>query len=200
MSDTQTLSIYDQRVHDYAKIVKKDKPDPDLVRFSTHVTAGGKILDLGCGPAHASVYLRDHGLRVDPVDASREMVSYANKHHDIGARLATFDDIHGEAIYDGVWANFCLLHAPKSKMPDYLHSLRKALKPHGVFHIGMKLGEGERRDTIGRFYAYYGQEELTDLLKTAGFEVLDFTLGEEPGLSGEIAPWVTILARCAKVD
>ena len=61
----------------------------------------------------------------------------------------------------------------------------------------MKLGEGEQRDKIGRFYAYYSQDELSDLLGAADFKVIDFTLGEGGGLSGEVTPWITILARAA---
>ena len=195
MADKQTLAVYDARVEDYVKMTKRSEIDPDLVRFMTHLPEGAFVLDLGCGPAASSVVLREHGFKPDPVDASVEMVRLANEIHNIGARVASFDEVRGEAVYDGVWANFSLLHAGRKDMPGHLAALHKALKPGGIFHIGMKTGKGEERDDIGRFYTYYTQDELNELLESAGFTVLDFTLGEGGGLSGKVEPWVTILAR-----
>ncbi len=195
MADEQTLSVYDARVDDYVKMTTRSEIDPDLVRFMGHLEKGAKVLDLGCGPATSSVIMRENGFLPDAVDASSEMVRMANKQHDIGARVATFDQIDEVGIFDGIWANFSLLHAKREEMPGYLAAIHKALKPGGIFHIGMKTGEGEERDDIGRFYTYYTREELNALLTKAGFLVLDFTLGEGGGLSGKVEPWVTILAK-----
>jgi hypothetical protein len=64
-----------------------------------------------------------------------------------------------------------------------------------MFHIGMKTGEGEERDRIGRFYTYYSQNELEDLLNEAGFTLVDTTHGEDAvGLSGDVSSWITMLA------
>jgi hypothetical protein len=59
----------------------------------------------------------------------------------------------------------------------------------------MKLGTGEQRDTIGRFYAYYTQAELTNHLKTAGFSVNRFGTGQSKGLAGFPEPWIIITAH-----
>ena len=59
----------------------------------------------------------------------------------------------------------------------------------------MKLGTGEARDRIGRFYAYYSEPELTKLLASAGFNVIHKTTGEGSGLSGEIDPYILIQAK-----
>lgn len=90
MIDQKTIAAYDERVDAYADITRREKPDPALLTFIARLPAGGYVLDLGCGPANASVVMRDSGLRVDPVDASAEMVRLANATHDIGARQADF--------------------------------------------------------------------------------------------------------------
>lgn len=195
MADEQTLAVYDARVDDYIKMTRRSEIDPDLVRFMKHLPNGAKVLDLGCGPATSSVILRENGFLPDPVDASSKMVRMANERHDIGARIATFDQIDEVQVFDGVWANFSLLHARRGEMPGYLAAIHKALKQGGIFHIGMKTGKGEERDDIGRFYTYYTQDELNILLEAAGFTILDFTIGSGGGLSGKIEPWVTILAK-----
>ncbi|MEX3008307.1 trans-aconitate 2-methyltransferase [Hoeflea sp. TYP-13] len=194
MTDRKTIAAYNTRVKDYVRLTRRSRPDPTLIRFIERVCPGGFVLDLGCGPASASAVMRDHGLRVDPVDASPEMVHLANSTHDIGARLANFHDIDAADTYDGVWANFSLLHALPEDFPKHLNALHRAIASGGVFHIGMKLGQGVKRDRLDRFYAYYTQDELSAHLTEAGFFIDDFSLGEGPGLAGEIEPWITVTA------
>ena len=195
MSDTETIAVYDQQVTAYSNLAASEKPHSSLRKFVEALPKGGFVLDLGCGPADASVYMRKNGLRVDPVDASPEMVKIANETHNIGARVAKFDDLETKNTYDGVWANFSLLHAKKAEFPGLLNRICSALKPRGYFHIGMKLGDGELRDRLGRFYAYYSESELKALLDDAGFEIVSARTGEGKGLAGDISPFVVILSR-----
>ncbi|WP_419910772.1 class I SAM-dependent methyltransferase [Hoeflea sp.] len=194
MADRRTIAAYDLRVDDYVRLTKRTKPHETLIQFIARVRPGGYVLDLGCGPANASAVMRDHGLRVDAVDASEEMVRLANDTHDIDARVATFDDIDMPEAYDGIWANFSLLHAEPADFPRYLSALHRALVLGGVFHIGMKLGDGEARDRLDRFYAYYSRNELLEHLTGAGFDIDRIVTGEDPGLAGDIEPWIAVTA------
>lgn len=193
MSDEKTIAAYDRSVEAYADFTKQEAPHPTLVSFVKRVRPGGLILDLGCGPAHDSAYMRDAGFRVDPVDASLEMVKRANATFDIGARQAVFDDIRGTGLYDGIWANFSLLHASTEAFPGHLRALHRALVSHGSFHIAMKLGDGTQRDRFGRRYTYYSESALASALVDAGFNPLETTLGEDLGLAGDIEPWIAVL-------
>ena len=152
------------------------------------------MLDLGCGPGTASAHMRAAGLVPDPVDASEGMIAVAKEKHGLNARLGRFEDVDGDAVYDGVWANFSLLHAPRSDMPKYLSAVHRALKPGGAFHIALKAGEGEERDRIGRFYTYYTEAELTGLLQDAGFTPGPYRRGRDKGLSGDDADWISTTA------
>lgn len=195
MSDEITISVYDSQVQKYAELVSSDKPGKFLLNFMGRLSAGGRVLDLGCGPGISSHLMCKSGFRVDATDASAEMVRYANKTYGLNAKQATFDDVIQEDHYDGVWANFSLLHAPKKDFPNHLSAIHKALAPKGIFHIGMKLGEGMKRDSLKRMYSYYTEDELRNLLHKTGFEIITANHGEEPGLSGEVAPWVVILSQ-----
>ncbi len=195
MSDEETLAVYDARAGDYARNFGRSELDSDLVRFMPHLVAGGLVLDLGCGPGAASAVMQAQGFRTDAVDASTEMVKIANKTNTVGARLGTFDDLDARQTYDGVWANFSLLHAPRTAVPGHIRAIHRALKPGGVFHIGMKTGEGEHRDRMGRHYCYFSEEELHQQLKSAGFAILETTTGEGKGMAGSVDPWVTILSQ-----
>ncbi len=194
-TDPRTVAVYDERAADYADRFASAEPEQYLTAFMAMLPAGGRVLDLGCGPGTASAFLRAAGFRPDPVDASVAMVELANRHHDIGARLATFDDIDADAAYDGIWANFSLLHAPRTDLPRHLAALHRALKPKGLLHIGMKTGTGQGRDRLGRFYTYVTVPELTGLLTTAGFHVTATIEGSEVGLAGTNDPFVIMRAH-----
>ena len=122
------------------------------------------------------------------------MVAKAKAHPGVSALVASFADIAGDKIYDGIWANFSLLHADRSDMPRHLTALHTALKPGGIFHIALKTGTGEKRDRIGRLYTYYTQAELTDLVTQAGFTVTDHATGCDKGMDGALADWVALRA------
>ena len=61
----------------------------------------------------------------------------------------------------------------------------------------MKLGDGTARDKLGRFYAYYCEDELRDALAAAKLVVFETTTGEDPGLAGDIEPWIALACRHA---
>ncbi|WP_417589185.1 class I SAM-dependent methyltransferase [Pararhodobacter oceanensis] len=193
--DAETLAVYQARAEDYARMIEDAAPDADLQAFIARLPVGATVLDLGCGPGAASAVMLAAGLEVDPVDATPAMVELARACTGNRARLATFDDLIAHAAYDGVWANFSLLHAPRADLPRYLSAIRAALTEGGVFHIGMKLGAGEERDDLGRFYSYYSRDELAGLLAAAGLEILSEEIRTEAGLSGKPAAGITILTR-----
>ena len=60
------------------------------------------------------------GLRVTATDAVAKMVDLIPEHPLITPLHATFDDISGTDLYDAIWANFSLLHAPRADMPRHL--------------------------------------------------------------------------------
>lgn len=194
-ADAATLSAYAANAERYAKRFVADQPDRHLAAFMAGLPAGGRVLDLGCGPGHAAAHLQAAGFRPDPVDASPQMVALANRLHDVPARLATFDEIAAEAEYDGVWANFSLLHAARADLPRHLAALARALRPGGLIHVGMKTGTGEGRDHLGRYYTFVTVAELVALVTAAGFADVTTFEGEGRGLAGTLDPFVLLSAR-----
>lgn len=193
MSDTETIKVYDARAKDYAALNQDYlSSDPRLAAFIAACPANGRVLDLGCGPGTSAGVMAEAGLMVDATDASAEMTALAAQIDGVNAWQARFDEISGDGIYDGIWANFSLLHAPRSDMPRHLQDIHRALKPNGAFYIALKLGKGEARDTIGRLYTYYEEDELIDLLTTAGFTPLDRSHGKGPGLDGSVSHWISV--------
>ncbi|WP_432448780.1 class I SAM-dependent DNA methyltransferase [Aliiroseovarius marinus] len=191
-TDAQTLAVYDCEAEAYeTRVASKDLPG--LSAFLSELPEGGKVLDLGCGPGLAAQRMMQAGLDVDAIDGSQEMVARARA-HGVPARKAMFHEITGIDEYDGIWANFSLLHLPRNALPGTLQILRQALKPGGVFHIGMKLGKGSGRDRLGRFYTYYSADELDMFLTNAGFTPGSHLPGSGRGLEGSVSEWMVLLS------
>lgn len=195
MSDRETLDVYDARAREYSNLSPSPKENQSLQAFIDALPQGGCVLDLGCGPGTWAGIMAQAGLQVEALDASMEMARLAAEKPGVNARQAGFDDVTGTDIYDGIWANFSLLHAKRDDLPRHLAALRQALKPGGLFHIGMKTGAGMQRDTIGRRYTYVSRDELAGLLGDAGLHPFREWSGEDKGLDGVVAPWIVIQAR-----
>ena len=192
--DAQTIATYDARSEDYRERFRSERPNPHLTAFAALLPDAGHVLDLGCGPGTDALALSQLGFKITGYDASIQMVNLA-RNIGVDAHLKTFDELDDHAAFDGVWANFSLLHAPRRDMPRHLSAIHRALRPNGTFHLGLKTGEGSRRDGIGRSYTYFAVEELAELLDAAGFTVHKSTTGQSEGLDGTIAPWVVTLCK-----
>ncbi|KQB96216.1 methyltransferase type 11 [Loktanella sp. 1ANDIMAR09] len=190
MADARTIATYDAKAADYAHMVTSDRPDASLQAFIDLIPQGGHVLDLGCGPGTASAHMRAAGLLPDPVDASQGMIDIARNKFGLPARLGEFDDIDGNEIYDGIWANFSLLHAAPDDLPRHFKTLFKATKAGGVIHVGMKTGTGIARDRMNRLYTYVTVDALMALLTSAGYQVNYTKEGTEAGLAGTLDPFV----------
>lgn len=198
MSDNETIAMYDQHSQEYAeKFTKPLTPHEmaDVETFLGLIPDQGLILDLGCGPGQWAARFRDTGYQVEATDASAAMAETAKYLHDLTVRVEPFGALDAVSVYDGIWANFSLLHETQSDFPMRLQQIHRALKPQGVFHIGMKLGQGTGRDKLGRYYAYYEQGELTDMIEHAGLTIIRATSGTGSGFAGVSEPYITVTAH-----
>jgi len=195
MADQKTIETYNATADDYVKLVSRTSPDRDLRRFIDAIPKGGLVLDWGCGPGNSAAMMQAAGLVVEAVDASEKMVELARTKYGLNVKQATFDELDAKARYDGLWANFSLLHAPKTDMPHHLQAAHTALKKDGYFHIGMKLGTGEIRDRLARMYTYYEEDELKALLENAGFAIATTRKDAMEGMTGDVEPFIIITAH-----
>jgi ubiquinone/menaquinone biosynthesis C-methylase UbiE len=194
--DTETIKYYDKSAESYLDKVCNTYPDSDLLSFINSIKSGGTVLDLGCGPGNSSAMMQSAGLNVQASDCSQKMVDIAKNKFNVDAIKAEFKELSEINLYDGVWANFSLLHAPRSEMLSNLKKINRSLKKKGYLHIGLKIGNGEKRDTLGRQYTYYQPKELKSLLISAGFTINTIRLDMDGAISmtGMIEPFMIVTA------
>jgi SAM-dependent methyltransferase len=193
--DTKTLQVYEAQSSDYLENVIKEHPSKTLKYFEANLPEKSYVLDYGCGPGLSAEFLANLGHNVTAFDASQNMIELVPQHKKIRSYQATFDTFSDNKIFDGIWASFSLLHAERRDFPRLFASIKRAIKPNGLFSIGLKLGAGEKRDELGRRYTYVSQNELDQLLKNSGFNVFNHILGKDIGLDGVMSKWVFAYAR-----
>ena len=57
---------------------------------------------------------------------------------------------------------------PRDNLAAILRRIRRALKPEGLFYASFKVGEGDGRDNLGRYYNYPSPEWLEATYAAAG--------------------------------
>ena len=164
--DDDTLQFYRRNAEAYAGWAKA--PSTRLVDFLAQLPPGGAILELGCGAGNHSAEMLSRGFSVRATDGSPEMAEIAARrlNHPVEAML--FHELDEQDAYDGVWASACLLHVPRDELAGILTRVHHALKAEGLFYASYKVGEGDGRDSLGRYYNYASPEWLEATYAASG--------------------------------
>ncbi len=193
---TSTLSYYNQNATTF--FTNTVSVDMSVLhdRFLSAVSAGGNVLDAGCGSGRDSKVFLDRGYRVTAFDASHELARLAEEHTGIQVQVRSFIDVKEQACYDGIWACASLLHVEKAELPVALACLWNALKPGGVFYLSFKMGTKERVQD-GRHFTDVEEQQLRTWF-TALHEVDTMacwqSIDQRPGRTEQ---WLNALVRRA---
>jgi len=151
-----TSEAYDAVADTYAQMFRDSLRDSPLDRailraFADVVGADGDrpVADLGCGPGHVTVHLRELGLAAFGVDASPAMVTLARQAYpglrfDEGSMAAL--DIADGAL-GGVLSRWSIIHTPPPEVPVILAEIHRVLAPGGHLLIGFSATDGPTQPT-----------------------------------------------------
>ncbi|PTM42021.1 class I SAM-dependent methyltransferase [Bosea sp. 124] len=187
--DPATLDFYAAEAQAYAGR-SREAEHARIAAFAAALPAGGRVLELGCGGGHDSVELLARGLDLVPTDGSPELAAQASERLGRPVAVLLFEDIDAQAAFDGVFANACLLHVPRSGLPGILARIHAALKPGGVFYASFKAGTDEGRDRFGRYYNYPSSDWLKDAYGVDRWQRLDLIEDWGGGYDGEPTRWL----------
>ena len=164
--DEGTLRFYRDNAQAYAEWAKA--PPARLTHFLALLPPRGAVLELGCGAGFHATAILAEGFVLRATDGSPEMAELAARRLRHPVETMLFHELDAHDAYDGVWASACLLHVPRDELADVLARIRRALKPAGVFYASFKLGEGDGRDQLGRYYNYPPRQWLEALYEATG--------------------------------
>ncbi|QJD59919.1 DUF3427 domain-containing protein [Pseudomonas sp. gcc21] len=156
MSDT--LGYYDANAEAFVDSTFDIAMDDIYRVFLADVTAGGHILDAGCGSGRDAMHFHRLGYRISAFDASQAITALARQKTGLPIAHRSFLDVDERYVYDGVWACASLLHLPENQIASVLDRLWTALKPGGVLYASFKFGESERKSG-GRHFTDANEEK-----------------------------------------
>ncbi len=88
--------------------------------------------------------------------------------------------------FNGLWACVSLLHIPKKECLKTLQGFNRVLKKNGLLYVSVKKGEGEKmiakdyfKNNEKKFFAFYTENEITELTRKAGFKIISVTITEK---------------------
>lgn len=192
--DRQTLQFYGNNAQAYA--MREVTKHTRLIRFLALLPPGAAVLELGCGAGADSAEMLARGFDVRPTDGSLEMTHVASRRLGRPVETLLFHDLNEVEAYDGVWANACLLHVPRSELAHVLALIWRALKPGGHFYASFKTGAAEGRDSLDRYYNYPTPDWLRATYSEAGFwSSLAIETGEVRGFDDKSAEMLFVVAR-----
>ena len=193
----ETVETYEKIAVEYSQRNLDVKLVEHLLAYFIENLKGKKILDVGCGHGRDAKYLSERGFEVVGIDLSRSLLKIARRM----APKAKFllmdmrDLKFGDEEFDGIWSCASFLHIPKREALKTLKEFRRVLKPGGLLYLGVKKGEGERMVEKEhykggkKFFAFYTEKELKDMLKKVGFKV------EEVVIEKKRDTWINVFAR-----
>lgn len=185
----QTRRTYDHIAVDYSAKIDKLLSNSWVGEFEGRLIDGflsmlrarnPLILDIGCGNGKDTRYLQHVSVAVG-IDISCGMLREATKRVPDGdfCQMDMRNLGFSNGLFDGVWANGCIYHVPKTDFVRVLKEIQRILRPSGIFSFNFKLGTGEQlekspRSYAGspRFFAYYTTNEMETLLRQNGFAVM----------------------------
>ncbi len=190
--DPDTISFYDREAAAYANSSQRST---HIDAFIAAVGTGAKILELGCGAGYDAEALIAAGIEVTATDASSKLAAIASARIGHPVRVMRFDEISDVDVFDGVWANACLLHVPVGSLAGVLASVRASLRSGGVFSASFKAGDGEGRDRLGRYYNFPTRLELERCYARAGrWTSVSIKESMGGGYDGVERPWLACTA------
>ncbi len=151
---------------------------------------GQTLLDIGCGWGALAIWAaRHYGVQVHGITLSREQQQFALERvraegleDQVRIELLDYRDLPEDAQYDRVVSVGMFEHIGVKNFPTYFGTVRRVLKPDGLFlNHGITDETGWRDTPLTRFMNRYifpdGElariSDVTDAMEHAGFEPLD---------------------------
>lgn len=179
-----TIQWYDKNAEQYANAGADYFDMNHIQTFANLLPKGAYVLDAGCGAGRDANLLQYRaGLRVVGLDLSTGLLAVARKHFpDITFIEGNLLELPFENnSFDGVWSNTSLLHLESiTEVTLAVAEMHRVLKPGGILHVVVKAQTGEGKTAVvtdklsghDRFFQYFKQEEITELLESSQFKMI----------------------------
>ena len=178
-----TAAAYDQIAPVFRDMATPSSIPDNLSAYAHHLIAhvgtAGKLIDIGCGVGNNMSWFATHGVQVIGIDLSMGMLKLAQQETDQPlSRMSMLSLGFADHTFAAAWCCASLLHLPKDLAPVALSEIARVVKPSGLLMLSVQVGDGETWnggyvEGVKRFFARYRLPEMTALLQSAGFDVIE---------------------------
>ena len=183
--DKQTIEFYNENAQKYSSYSYEHQKGDLYQRFLNNLPIKGSILDAGCGAGWDTKFFLSNGYFVTAFDASIKLLEVVETHKNLEKIESDFLNFKCENIFDGIWASFSLQHLPKKDFKTALKLLNNSLSNTGFLYIGIHEGNKEIRDTLGRYYSYYGESEISGIIQSLNLKIFSLDKLESKSFDGK---------------
>ena len=183
--DKQTIEFYNTNAQKYSSYSYEHEKGELYQKFLNYLPEKGSILDAGCGAGWDTKFFLKNGYSVTALDASVKLLEVIETHKNLEKIESDFLNFKSKIIFDGIWASFSLQHLPKSDFKPALKLLKNSLSETGFFYIGIHEGNKEIRDTLGRYYSYYGESEISGIIQSLNLRIFSLDKLESTSFDGK---------------
>ena len=183
--DKQTIEFYNTNAQKYSSYSYEHEKGELYQKFLNYLPEKGSILDAGCGAGWDTKFFLKNGYSVTALDASVKLLEVIETHKNLEKIESDFLNFKSKNFFDGIWASFSLQHLPKSDFKPALKLLKNSLSETGFFYIGIHEGNKEIRDTLGRYYSYYGESEISGIIQSLNLRIFSLDKLESTSFDGK---------------
>ena len=198
IENKKTLEVYQKTAHLYLEnSVEHDRLDPDkakkkkealeeLIRISFEsLPKGAKVFEIGSGDGTNAKYMESLGYDVTASDTADDFVEATRKQ---GLTTIKFDALEDD-FPEKYFAVFCwrvFVHFTKEDALKIIKKVYNNLEENGIFVFNAINRETKEVDNewvdfedeyhmgVERYYNYFRQDELDDIISQTDFHVQDF--------------------------
>ena len=196
--EQQVIEWYDQNGEVWANKRKKASEPSFWAQEYAYLeqlqNAPAHLLEIGSGSGREASEWVARGYEYTGIDTSTVLLKIAQQTEPAGHyfHAAVYDMPFAPASFDTFSSWALLPHTPKERIGLALTAIHRVLKPGAVGFIAMREGEGEKQEPeTGRWFSYYSLEELEEVLKAHGFDIV--RKGLKPSRPGLV--WLTFFVR-----
>lgn len=204
-----TIDWYNANAKKYSDASENTYSVDELDDFSALLAKGDRVLDAGCASGRDTALLEERGFNVTGIDLSSGLIKLAReKHPNITFVEGSFLKMDfPDNSFEGVWAHASLVHLETEEDTNRaVEEFYRVLTDEGIIHILVKAQTGEKKTAVvsdslsghDRFFQYYTQTEVREMLEKIGFVVIHLEQYKETDKTPDGRPeveWILVLAK-----
>jgi cyclopropane fatty-acyl-phospholipid synthase-like methyltransferase len=183
---------YNKIAFDYSSTRDQFKNIKYLEKLNLLLKPNSTILDIGCGSGiPIDKFFIEKGHKVIGIDISEEQIKLAKRNLPEGKfEVQDMTDLKDDSYkVDAVVSFYAIFHIPKEEHKEIFRKINSFLKDDGLLLITMGASEWEgTEDFHGAkiFWSHYGPEKNLEIVKNAGFEVLESVIDTVGGENHQV--------------